>query len=334
MLQPLVFLALFGPLLVGSLGGEANNALGESVWQWFVPSILVMTALFGTTTVGANLLYEFHTGAHERMLVTPLSRPSLLIGRALKEMVPLAGQAVIIVLVMIPFGFVLYPAGALLGLALLAVFGVGLGSLSYALAIAVRKQEWMFWAVQQTLIFPLMILSGMLLPLETGPEWMQLVAKFNPLAYIVDAERALFGGQIATSAAMWGAVAAIGTADRRSLGGHLRHAPQRRLISAAAREDGQDAERPGAQLMSTRPLALIDQAAPRPWLSPPPPSSANVPSGPAGSGSRYRGAPGTFLPGTPLTDSVEYANVSIAKAIRSLFTSSACRASASPATFG
>jgi ABC-2 type transport system permease protein len=212
MLQPLVFLALFGPLLVGSLGGEANNALGESVWQWFVPSILVMTALFGTTTVGANLLYEFHTGAHERMLVTPLSRPSLLIGRALKEMVPLAGQAVIIVLVMIPFGFVLYPAGALLGLALLAVFGVGLGSLSYALAIAVRKQEWMFWAVQQTLIFPLMILSGMLLPLETGPEWMQLVAKFNPLAYIVDAERALFGGQIATSAAMWGAVAAIGTA--------------------------------------------------------------------------------------------------------------------------
>ena len=46
------------------------------------------------------------------------------------------------------------------------MFGVGLGSLSYALAIAVRKQEWMFWVVQQTLIFPLMILSGMLLPLE------------------------------------------------------------------------------------------------------------------------------------------------------------------------
>ncbi len=56
-----------------------------------------MTALFGTSTVGANLLFEFQTGAHERMLVTPLSRPSLLIGRALKEMVPLAAQAVIIV---------------------------------------------------------------------------------------------------------------------------------------------------------------------------------------------------------------------------------------------
>ncbi|MGQ0718100.1 MAG: ABC transporter permease [Pseudonocardiales bacterium] len=113
--------------------------------------------------------------------VTPLSRPSLLIGRSLKEMVPLAGQAVIIVAVMIPFGFRLYPAGALAGLLMLAVLGVGLGSLSYALALAVRKQEWMFWAVQQTLIFPLMLLSGMLLPLETGPAWMQVAARFNPL---------------------------------------------------------------------------------------------------------------------------------------------------------
>ena len=159
-----------------------------------------MTALFGTSTVGANLLFEFQTGAHERMLVTPLSRPSLLIGRALKEMVPLAAQAVIIVVVMIPFGFVLYPAGAVIGFLLLAVFGIGLGSFSYALAIAVRKQEWMFWVVQQTLIFPLMILSGMLLPLESGPGWMQVASQFNPLTYLVNAERALFAGDVGPSA--------------------------------------------------------------------------------------------------------------------------------------
>jgi ABC-2 type transport system permease protein len=209
MIQPLVFLALFGPLLVGSLGGQADAALGGSVWQWFVPSILVMTALFGTSIVGSNLLFEFQTGAHERLLVTPLSRPSLLIGRALKEMAPLAAQAVIIVAVMVPFGFELYLAGALVGLLLLAVFGIGIGSLSYALAIAVRKQEWMFWVVQQTLIFPLMILSGMLLPLESGPQWMQVASKFNPLTYLVDAERALFAGDIGSSAAALGWVAAL-----------------------------------------------------------------------------------------------------------------------------
>ncbi|MFJ2520663.1 ABC transporter permease [Cellulosimicrobium cellulans] len=214
LVQPVVFLALFGPLLVGSLGGTTTGqeVLGGNVWQWFVPSILVMTTLFGTTTTGANLLVELQTGAHERMLVAPLSRASLLVGRALKEMVPIVAQSVVVVLVMLPFGFELHPAGAVVGLALLAVFGVGIGSLSYALALAVRKQDWMFWVVQQTLIFPLMILSGMLLPLETGPRWMQVASDANPLRYVVDAERALFAGDLSASAVAWGWVAAVVTA--------------------------------------------------------------------------------------------------------------------------
>jgi ABC-2 type transport system permease protein len=92
------------------------------------------------------------------------------------------------------------------------VLGVGLGSLSYALAIAVRKHDWMFWVVQQTVIFPLMILSGMLLPLENGPGWMQIAARINPLSYIVDAERALFAGEIASATVAWGWIAAAVTA--------------------------------------------------------------------------------------------------------------------------
>jgi len=210
LVQPLVFLALFGPLLVGSLGGA--DVLGGNVWQWFLPAILVMTTLFGTAVTGSNLLFEFQTGAHERMLVTPLSRPSLLIGRSLKELVPLTGQAVLLIAVMLPFGFQLHLLGALAGLALLACLGVGLGALSHALATAVRKQEWMFWLVHQTVLFPLMILSGMLLPLETGPGWMQAAAKANPLSYVVDAERALFAGDLTSQAVLGGWTAALATA--------------------------------------------------------------------------------------------------------------------------
>jgi ABC-2 type transport system permease protein len=210
LVQPLVFLALFGPLLVGSLGGA--DVLGGNVWQWFLPAILVMTTLFGTAVTGSNLLFEFQTGAHERMLVTPLSRPSLLIGRSLKELVPLTGQAVLLIAVMLPFGFQLHLLGALAGLALLGCVGIGLGALSYALATAVRKQEWMFWLVHQTVLFPLMILSGMLLPLESGPGWMQAAAKANPLSYVVDAERALFAGDLTSGAVLGGWTAALATA--------------------------------------------------------------------------------------------------------------------------
>lgn len=210
LVQPLVFLGLFGPLLVGSVGG--TQALGGAdVWQWFVPAILVMTTLFGTSTTGSNLQFEMQTGAHERLLVTPLARSAQLVGRSLKEMVPVVAQGLVVVLVMLPFGFRVDPLGGPLGLLLLALLGVGLGSLSYALAVAVRRQEWMFWMVQQTVLFPAMILSGMLLPLEQGPRWMQAAAAVNPVAYVVDAERALLAGDVGTTA-LQGFVAAALTA--------------------------------------------------------------------------------------------------------------------------
>jgi len=205
LVQPLVFLALFGPLLAGSAGAGLP---ATDVWLWFVPSVLVMTTLFGTSTTGSNLQDELASGSHERMLVTPLSRSSQIVGRALKEVVPLTAQALLVVLVMLPFGLRPDPVGVVVGLALLAVLGVGLGALSYALAIAVRHQEWMFWAVQQTVLFPLMILSGLLLPLEAGPRWMQVASTVDPLRWVVDAERALFAGDLTATAVGWGFLAA------------------------------------------------------------------------------------------------------------------------------
>lgn len=200
MLQPLFFLGLFGPLLVRTSGlGEAATL------QWFVPGIIVMSVLFGTSTTGANLLQDITTGAHERMLVTPLRRSSLVVGRALKEIVPVLGQAVIIVAVSVPFGFEPH-ALALLGLVLLAAFGVGLGALSYALAMVAGDNPYVFWMVQQAVLFPLMLLSGMLLPLDDAPGWMAVLADLNPLTYLVDAERALFSGEL-DAAALWGAIA-------------------------------------------------------------------------------------------------------------------------------
>jgi len=207
LLQPLVFLGLFGPLLIGGSDAPASEVL-----QWFVPGILVMIALFGTGVTGSNLLMEMQTGSHERTLVAPISRSSLLIGRALKEMAPIMVQAGIIALATIPFGFSVHPLGMLTGLILIAIFGMGFGALSYALALASKNRDWMFWAVQQATIFPLLILSGMLLPLEDGPGWMQVAASLNPITYVVSAERALFSGDLGSLDVLWGFVAGIALA--------------------------------------------------------------------------------------------------------------------------
>jgi ABC-2 type transport system permease protein len=207
LMQPLVFLALYGPLL----GGMTGLPIAEA-FQWFVPGIVVMIALFGTAMTGSNLLYEIQSGAHERMLVAPVSRAALMIGRALKEMVPLVLQSLVISGVAAIWGFRPSIPGMVLGLALLAVFGMGLGAFSYALGIVSRERDWMFWTVQQGLLFPLMLLSGMLLPLASGPGWMQVASRFNPLTYMVEAERALFNGLFADPAVWQGAVAAVVTA--------------------------------------------------------------------------------------------------------------------------
>jgi ABC-2 type transport system permease protein len=207
MVQPLIFLGLFTPLLAGLTGLSTADSL-----QSFVPGILVMSCLVGTSMTGSNLQAETIGGSHERLLVTPLDRPALLVGRALKEIVPVLVQALIIVAVTVPFGFDLAPVGLVVGLALLATIAVGLGALSYALALAVRNQEWAFWAVQQTLLFPLLLLAGVLLPLESGPGWMRAASAVNPLRYLVDAERSLFAGQVLDPGVAAGAVAAVVTA--------------------------------------------------------------------------------------------------------------------------
>jgi ABC-2 type transport system permease protein len=206
-LQPLVFLALYGPLLAALPG-----AGGASPWQWFVPGIIVMVSLFGTSVAGSYLLEEIRVGAFERFLVTPLDRRSLLVGRALKEVVPLTLQALLIIALVTPFGFRVEPAGIALGLLLLAVFGVGLGALSHSLAMSVRHQEYLFWLVQQTLLFPMLLLSGILLPMELAPDWLYALSRLNPLTYVVEAERALFAGDLADPSVAVGAAVAIGVA--------------------------------------------------------------------------------------------------------------------------
>jgi ABC-2 type transport system permease protein len=199
MVQPLVFLALFAPLLPSVENGSAL--------QWFVPGIIAMTALMGASFTGANLTQEIVSGSHERLLVSPLSRSSLLVGRALKEIVPMLMQAAIIVAVVTPFSFDLHPAHVLVGAVLLAGFSIGVGSLSFALALVSKDQEWLFWTVQQTLVFPVLLLAGVLLPLEGAPGWLRVASDLNPLKYVVEAERALFAGTFPVDTVLYGAAA-------------------------------------------------------------------------------------------------------------------------------
>ncbi|HWC82519.1 MAG TPA: ABC transporter permease [Pseudonocardiaceae bacterium] len=203
--QPLLYLVLFGPLLRGLSTGDGDS------WQWYVPGIMVQLALFGTAYSGFGLLPELRSGALERLRVSPVSRIALLLGRVSRDVTLLVVQAALLALVSVPFGFRAGVGPVLLGLALLALLGLAIGSASYALAMRLR-QEYAFAPVLAMTVLPAMLLSGVLLPMNLAPRWLYVLSRVNPLSHVVDAERAIVAGQWGATSIWLGPLLAVALA--------------------------------------------------------------------------------------------------------------------------
>lgn len=190
-MYPVLYLVLFGPLLdkaVGAAGG------GVSATNWFVPGLLVQVALFGSAFVGFGLIAELRYGVVERMRVTPMSRTAMLLGRSLRDVVLLLLQALIMIVLAIPFGLHIDPAGILVTFALLALIALVMAPLSYAAALVLKSED-AFAPLVQGVTMPLLLLSGILLPMALAPDWLRFLSSINPLTHAVDAVRAIFNGQ-------------------------------------------------------------------------------------------------------------------------------------------
>lgn len=204
--QPVLYLALFVPLLRPLVGAPGFPPGDE--WQVMVPALLVQLALFGTAFVGFALIAEHRSGVIERMRVTPVSRTALLLGRTLRDVVVLMVQGLLLIVLAVPFGLRAPLGGALLALMLVAMLGLAISAMSYALALRLKSEN-AFAPVQNSIIVPLLLLSGILLPMSLAPAWLFTVSRFNPLVYVVDATRAAFVGDVTSSAVLLGILAAV-----------------------------------------------------------------------------------------------------------------------------
>ena len=204
--QPLLYLILFAPLLksISSVPGFP----GGGAYNVFVPGLLVQLGLFSATRGGWSLIAEVKAGIVERMRVTPASRPALLLGRTLRDIVMLVLQAGVIVVGSIPLGLTLRLPGVLLAFVLMALIAMLMASISYAAALLLRDEN-TFGAIVFSATLPLLLLSGVLLPMSLAPAWLQDVSAFNPLLYAVEAQRALFANQL-SDVNVWKGFVAIG----------------------------------------------------------------------------------------------------------------------------
>jgi ABC-2 type transport system permease protein len=191
--QPLYFVVLFGPLWERSLRMSEDESYGL-----FLPGIFIEVAVFGTLFAGIGLVGEVRAGLIERMRVTPVSRAALLLGRCARDIVMLLAQAVILVIVAIPFGLPVRVVPLALTLLLMATVAFVATSLSYAAALLVESETTLA-SLANIVNVPLMLLSGILIPIAFAPEWLQWLAKINPVYYAVEASRNLFAGRLADS---------------------------------------------------------------------------------------------------------------------------------------
>jgi len=208
LLQPILYLALFGPLLETIAD---TRAFGEDVdaWQIFVPGLLVQLGLFGASFVGFGLISEWRAGVIERMRVTPASRTSLLLGRVMRDVVVLLVQGTILVLTALLFGLRAPWWALVAGIGTVALLGACFASLSYATALTLKSED-AFAPLLNGIALPLLLLSGILLPMTLAPQWLETLSDLNPLKHVVDGVRAMFRGELTDPVALWGVAITVG----------------------------------------------------------------------------------------------------------------------------
>jgi ABC-2 type transport system permease protein len=212
LVQPILYLAFFGPLLAQIAKTGALGLQNESdPWRFFVPGLLIQLGLFGAAFVGFTIIADWRAGVIERFRVTPVSRMALLAGRVLRDVLTLTVQATVLVLAGLAFGLRAPVAGVLISIGLVAVVAVSLAAVSYAVGLTLKSEDALAPLLNMIMV-PLMLLSGIMLPMALGPSWLRDVAKATPFGYIINAMRDAFAGRYVTTVMAEGVAVSVALA--------------------------------------------------------------------------------------------------------------------------
>jgi ABC-2 type transport system permease protein len=200
-MQPVLYLFLFGPLLepiVGQFPDSPDNA-----FTFLVPGLLVQLGMFGAFFAGFGLIAEWREGVVEAERVTPASRTALLVGRLMRDLLQLFVQALILVGLGLAMGMRLDADGIALGILLTLMVGGACAAASNALALTTKSEDVMAPVINMVMM-PVLLLSGIMLPMSLGPAWLERLSDFMPFKWITDAVRGSFGGEFAGNSLYWG----------------------------------------------------------------------------------------------------------------------------------
>jgi len=195
----LLFMSLFQPLLFLILFSQIFSSLAnlpgfpyETYLQFLVPAIIAMTALSSAFQSGLGTVSDVEDGMLDKFLIAPIHRVSIMSGRILADGARIVVQASVVIVTAFAMG-ARYETGILgiiMMIFLASIFGMAWAGLSNIVALRTQNAE-VTMVIGIVLLFPILFLSTGFMPSALLPDWLDTVAKFNPLTYLIDAERAL-----------------------------------------------------------------------------------------------------------------------------------------------
>jgi ABC-2 type transport system permease protein len=189
LILPLLGLVVFGS---GLRGIQVSGAL--SYQTYIFPGILGMTLLFTSVFSGVSVIWDREFGFLKEILVAPVSRPTIVIGKALGSGTSALIQGTLLLPLSYLVGVHLPPLSFLLLLPTMVLISIGLVSVGLLIASMMTSMEG-FNFIMSLVIMPMFFTSGALFPLTSAPAWLRYFSYINPLTYGVDVLRwASFGG--------------------------------------------------------------------------------------------------------------------------------------------
>ncbi len=211
--QPLLWLVIFGVGIGETLRG--GSLPGISYQHLIFPGIVGQTLLFTSMFMGISVIWDKEFGFMKEILVAPISRFSIFLGKMIGDSTDALIQGTIVLLLGLAVGVNINPIAFLVALPVMLLITLGFVSIGLTIASFMGSLE-SFGAIQSFINLPLFFLSGALFQLQLLPTWMQDISRANPLTYGIDALRTIFLGgnwQPYQIQPLWADVAIIGAFD-------------------------------------------------------------------------------------------------------------------------